>query len=263
MKSIPLLFVAALVLLFATACHADTAPTTTPPPNAPPPAADPATAAVFAKNNPSVTTVAVVVTAPANDPLDAVITSLGGFPATADVSHVHRPVKRSFAVAYDKSGNPVEAIYINDEGVVEVSTDSDILGMYAHKAHALVASAPGGGGSSEGDHSGSASHGGGDSSVTINHKTISVGMSKAEVRKKLGPPSAVFDEGTSHETWLIKPLDVGHDLGQAVVTQVASGFGLFGAPAQSAGDKLNSRQHEWNIRFNGDTVSRISVSSTQ
>ena len=242
---------------------------------APPDSAADPNAAAFQKNAPTVKSAQVIVAGPAADPLDTAIARFGGFSPTTDVDHVHRAVPRSFAVGCDSQGNAIEAVYFNDQGTVEVTTDPDILATYQRKAHKLVISAPAGVTADSdnkpadlsgpfGTPGGSGGPSAGESSLfsaTIHGKNIEAVMSKTEVKKKLGPPSAIFDEGTDHETWIVKPLDPVHKIADAAITQVAAGFGIFSTTVQSAGAKANSPERTYNICFSADTVCRVSVES--
>jgi len=234
-----------------------------------PPAAptDPATA--FKATAPNVASAVIVVSAPANDPLDAEIASYGGFPATADVNHVHRDVKHSFAVAYDAKGAPLEVLYVTDSGQVQYTTDDDLLATYAHKAHHLVSSAPSGNsddGAAASSGGGSGPFGGGGSgggaeSYKVNGHTIKTGMTMAQVRSILGSPQHKFNEGSSHEHWMYQPLNVGGDIVHGAVTEIASGFGMFGLAASNAGDTVKPKSHTHTVVFDGNTVERVDSSS--
>ncbi len=219
----------------------------------------------FAQVALSVASAEVIVASPAADPLDSALAAMGGFPASADVNHAHRDVPHSFAVGYNAKGDAVVVVYLDDTGKAQVTMDPDAMAVYQHKAHRLVASAPGG--SSDSDHSGpfgtsgGGMGGGGDDSATIRGEKIHVGMTKSEVRHKLGSPAAVFDEGTSHESWEIKPFNAGHTLVDSAVTQISSGFGIFGMTAYNAGSHVTPKAKTYMVRFNGDTVSHIMVIS--
>jgi hypothetical protein len=270
-----LTLVLALLVAGLRQVHAGDTPTgPAPAATSPAPAApiDPATA--FKAANPNVATAVVVVVAATNDPLDVAIASFGGFAATADVNHVHRSVKHSFAVAYDAKGHPIEALYVDDAGSVQYTTDEDLLGTYAHKAHKNVSSAPsgtsddggstassGGSGGGSGPFGSSGGGSGGGETFKVNGKTIKVGMTMDQVHSLLGSPQHKFQEGSSHEHWMYQPLNVGGDVVHGAITEVASGFGFLGLAASNAGDTVKPKNHTHTIVFDGNTVARVDSSS--
>jgi outer membrane protein assembly factor BamE (lipoprotein component of BamABCDE complex) len=265
MKTTSLIVMALALALVSTGCHASTdtnAPTASQPTGPVAAATDPNTAA-FQQAVPGVQSVQIIIGTTATDTLDASLVAMGGFPATADVNHAHRAVSHSFAVGYDAKGAGILVVYINDQGQTVVTTDTDAIAVYQHKAHRLVSGSPGGEEASQADHSGASGNGSseGRSSAHIRGKTIEVGMTKDEVRHRLGRPTSVFDEGSDHETWEVRPFNAAHTLAVAGISQIASGFGLFSGAAAEAGQGFAPKRKTYMVKFDGDRVSRITTMS--
>ena len=216
------------------------------------------TKAAFQKAVASVQKVDAIAPIPPPGLLSTEVSKLGGYPSTAAISYTQKSGEQEVAVGYDSSKKPVIAIVLDRGGIATFYTDAPVVAGFDEK----VAKATGrpqhvaeGDGSSDSGHSGGdeAGHGLGHSGGKIK-----CGMTKAQVKAKLGPPDSIGDEGGC-ETWYSTPFNVAAEASEAGISALTSGMGFFSGPAMSAANKAKPKREFYIIKFSGDTVVDVAL----